>query len=186
MCCQLPSWEMPARPLWPGVWAVALVHSDKKGEVWYFGGDQDIIVLHACEEKLYVAFRWSIWLVAPINRVMHSQVPRPNLWCGWGERGAGNKFTNIVENQRYTSDCSRNVRLKTGGGVKLLLAGQPMKANEWLQPQKQVHVCSFPKSTNFWWFSLNIVELCASKLLFPAPGGFFLPTHTEVWVGEPD
>ena len=33
---------------------------------------------------------------------------------------------------------------------------------------------------------MNFVELCAFKVVFPAPEGFVLPTHTVGWVREPD
>ena len=108
------------------------------------------------------------WLSQPIQRS-----PSPGLFtvdACMQQCGKKCRFANIIEkseksvwNQQYTEIANaRRAKLQTRG------------------------MCTIPKSTDFWRLPLKTAELCGSKVFFPAPGGFVLPTHTVGWVGEPD
>ena len=69
---------------------------------------------------------------------------------------------------------------QTGGDLKQVLSGKPMKMSEWHWCQMLRNARTIPMSTHLLCFLLKIVELSGPKVKFPAPGGFVLPTDFQV------
>ena len=97
------------------------------------------------------------------------------------------------ENLRNPCDSTSNLKLQTRGGqvanARWDKTGSCRATNEgeWVTPTSEaspgVH---YSKKHPFVVISIEKIELSGSKVKFPAPGGFVLPTHTVGWVGEPD
>ena len=71
------------------------------------------------------------------------------MWKQMQLRKYGRKIWEILVSTQVIWSCKREVgKLQTRGGIKLVLAGQPMKVSEWHQRQKPLLVCTIPKNTH--------------------------------------
>ena len=126
-----------------------------------------------------------------------SQVPRPTLRCGLGERTPQElgselwRHTNQKDSMEITKswcffeNCTCGQASDVGAThLPSLVARQEAVLGHrafatWVAAHLQLHVTA-TNHLNFSGFSTIFVNL------FLAPEGFVLPTHNVGWVGEPD
>ena len=68
--------------------------------------------------------------------------PRQEIWkCFWSQ-------IQVMKSKKSNVANGRWAKLHLGGGIKLVLAGQPMKLSEWHQRHRPPQMCTIPISTN--------------------------------------
>ena len=85
------------------------------------------------------------WVIVPVQARVRKCA---ETWKEMQLHKYGKKIWEILVTAQVIWSCKREVgKLQTRGGIKLVLAGQPMKVSEWHQRQRPAHVCTIPKST---------------------------------------